>query len=231
MEKVLIAERFNGPIGSGNGGYFSGLVAGYLDGPAEVSLRSPVPLDVPLTVEMGDEGIRVTEGDALIATARSSDAVDLEIPPPVDPATARIASEAYIAPAEGMFSQCFVCGRGRHDCFGVFAGSVPGRDLAASPWTPPDWTADDSGRVREEFIWAVLDCPTYFAIYSDEMVPSFLVRQKVEVRAPVQAGAETVVMAWPLGSDGRKRSAGAALLSDRGDVLAVCDALLVEAKR
>lgn len=231
MEQLLISERFNGPIGSGNGGYFSGVVAGYLEGVVEVSLRSPVPLDVPLTIEPDDEGIRVTDGDAMIATARRSTAIDLEVPPAVDLATARIASEAYIAPSEGMFSQCFVCGRGREDCFGVFAGSVPGRDLAASPWTPPDWTADDAGQVREEFIWAALDCPTYFAIYTDEMVTSFLVRQKVEVRAPVQVGVETVVMAWPLGSEGRKRFAGAALLSAEGELLAVCEALLVETKR
>lgn len=231
MEQVLISERFNGPVESGNGGYFSGLVAGFVTGQAEVSLRSPVPLDVPLDVEVEGDEVRVRDGETLVATALSSGPVDLEVPPPVDPATARLAGEGYIAPAEGMFSRCFVCGRGREDCFGVFAGPVPGRDLVASPWTPPDWTADDSGMVREEFIWAVLDCPTYFAIYTEEMVTSFLVRQKVDVRAPVRAGEEIVVMAWPLGSDGRKQFAGAAMLSAGGEVLAVCDALLVEARQ
>ncbi|HTU15598.1 MAG TPA: hypothetical protein VMF31_10395 [Solirubrobacterales bacterium] len=228
MDQILVADRFNGPIGSGNGGYFSGIAATCLEGPVEVSLRAPVPLDTQLNVEPDGDGVRITSGDTLVATADRSGPVDLEIPPPVDPDTARLASEGYIAPAEGMFSQCFVCGRGRHDSLGVFAGSVPGRDLAASPWTPPDWTADESGLVREEFIWAVLDCPTYFAIYTDEMVTSFLVRQKVEIRRRPRAGELTVVIAWPLGSEGRKRFAGASLLSAEGDVLAVGDALLVE---
>ena len=50
----------------------------------------------------------------------------------------------------------------------MFAGAVDGRDVVASPWTPPSWTADDTGRVRPELVWAVLDCPTYFALYKDE---------------------------------------------------------------
>ena len=43
-----IDPRFNGPPGSGNGGYTCGLVAGLLGGPAEVTLRLPPPLGTPL---------------------------------------------------------------------------------------------------------------------------------------------------------------------------------------
>lgn len=46
--------------------------------------------------------------------------------------------------------------------------------------------------------------------------------------APAVAGDEHIVMAWPIGADGRKRHAGAAVVSPQGRVLAVARALLIE---
>jgi acyl-CoA thioesterase FadM len=114
---------------------------------------------------------------------------------------------------------------------GVFAGPVEGRDLVASTWTPPEWSADATGSVREEIVWAALDCPTYFAAHPDELLLSFLVRQNVELRSPIPTGTEHVVIAWPTEIDGRKRSGGAAVLSATGEVLAVGEALMVEARQ
>ena len=37
---VTIDPRFNGPPDSGHGGYVSGVVAGFLQGPARVRLRT-----------------------------------------------------------------------------------------------------------------------------------------------------------------------------------------------
>ena len=83
--------------------------------------------------------------------------------------------------------------------------------------------------MRPEFIWAVMDCPTYFAVYTDGELPmSFLGRMAARIDAPVRAGEEHVVIAWPLEADGRKRHAGAAVLSADGDVLAVARALMIE---
>ena len=42
---VVIDRRFNGPEHSSNGGYACGSVAAFIDGPAEVTLRVPPPLD------------------------------------------------------------------------------------------------------------------------------------------------------------------------------------------
>jgi hypothetical protein len=229
---LSIPQRFNGPLESGDGGYSSGILAGRLGGPAEVSLRSPVPLDTPLEIvenEDEDGSLRMLDGETLIAQARPIAELDIEVPVPVDVDLAREASRHYKAPHEGIFSRCFVCGPAREDSLGVFAGPVEGRDIAASPWTPPDWTADDAGEVRPEFVWAVLDCPTYFAAYPGEGMPlSMLVRQSTRIDSPIGAGTEHVVMAWPIETDGRKRHAGAAVLSAGGDVLAVSRALLVE---
>jgi len=229
-ESLSIPKRFNGPLDSGNGGYSAGVVAGLLDGSAEVSLRRPVPLDTLLDVAREDDGsVRVLDGEALVAEARSAPDLEVEVPAPVSPHEARLAAARYRAPSDGIFSRCFVCGRAREDAFGVFAGAVEGREVVASPWTPPSWTADAAGHVLPEFVWAVLDCPTYFALYMDGELPmSVLGRLSARIDAPVLAGEEHVVIAWPMESDGRKRHAGAAVLSPDGEALAVARALLIE---
>lgn len=229
---ISIPRRFNGPLESGQGGYTAGVVAGFLDGPVEVSLRRPVPLDTPLAIEQqSDRSVRVLDGEALVVDAHSVPDVAPEVPASVSPEAARSARARYRGLSYGFFSRCFVCGRGREDSFGVFAGSVDDRELVASPWTPPDWTAAADGSVRPEFVWAALDCPTYFALYrSGELPLSVLARLTARVHAPVLAGTEHVVIAWPLESDGRKRHAGAAVLSAAGETLAVARALLIEAR-
>jgi hypothetical protein len=57
---------------------------------------------------------------------------------------------------------------------------------------------------------------------------SVLGRLTARIDAPARAGEEHVVMAWPLEADGRKRLAGAALLSREGEPLAVARALMIE---
>jgi hypothetical protein len=229
-ESLSIPRRFNGPLDSGNGGYCSGVVAGFIEGPAEVSLRRPVPLDTPLDVVQEDDGsLRVLDGEALVVEAHSAPELDVEVPAPVSPHQAREAAARYRGSSDGVFSRCFVCGPAREDAFGVFAGEVEGRQLVASPWTPPSWTADAAGSVVPEFVWAVLDCPTYFALYMRGDLPmSVLARLAVRIDAPVVGGEEHVVMAWPIGAEGRKRHAGAAVLSPDGEPLAAARALLIE---
>lgn len=227
---VTIPARFNGPLRSGNGGYSAGTFAQFLDGAAEVTIRAPVPLDTPLeVVRDGDDSVRVTHGETLVAEGRSVPGFELGLPAPVGHAEARAARERCRAPADGPFSRCFVCGRAREDAFGVFAGAVEGRDLVASPWTPGRWTADDDGRVRPEFLWSVLDCPTYFAVYgNDEELPmSVLGRIAARVDGSAIAGEEHVVISWPLGRDGRKHRAGSAVLSPGGAPIAVADVLMI----
>lgn len=229
-ESLSIPGRFNGPLQSGNGGYCSGAVAGFLEGPAEVSLRRPVPLDAPLDVVRENDGsVRVVDGEALVMEARSVSEVEVEVPAPVSPHQARLAAARYRGASDGPFSRCFVCGRAREDTFGVFAGAVDGSELVASPWTPPSWTAVAAGHVRPEFVWAVLDCPTYFALYMDGELPmSVLARLTARIDAPVVAGTEHVVIAWQIEVDGRKHHAGSAVLSPDGEPLAIARALLIE---
>jgi len=232
-ETITIPARFNGPLESGNGGYCCGMVAARIEGTAEVSLRAPVPLDNPLQLAAGGDGTAtLAHGEQTIAAGHAVGEVGASAPEPVGVEDARRASERYKSPRDGLFSRCFVCGPAREDSLGVFAGPVEGRDLVASPWTPPEWAAGAAGEVRPEIVWAVLDCPTYFAAYPGEDMPlSMLVRQSTEIHRPVAAGAEHVVIAWPIEIDGRKRHAGSAVLSAEGEVLATARVLMVEPRQ
>ncbi|HEX7293011.1 MAG TPA: hypothetical protein VF259_00570 [Solirubrobacterales bacterium] len=233
-DTVAVPERFNGPLESGNGGYSAGAIAAFVEGDvAEVSLRSPVPLDSPLEISREGDALRVLDGETLVAEARPVDDLGVEPPAPVGLEAARAASGRYRGQTGGPFSRCFVCGLDREDALGVFAGEVEGREMVASPWTPPAWAAGESGVVRPEIVWGVLDCPTYFAAYlsRDSLPVSFLVRQATRIDGPVRAGEEHVVAAWALGAVGRKHEAASAVLSADGKTLALARALLVEMRQ
>ena len=225
----MIPSTFNGPLDSGQGGYSAGAVAAFVDGPAAVSLRRPVPLGTPLdVVRDGDGSVRVLDGDELVLDGRPAPALEIDVPEPVSVEAAREATSRYRGDTDGIFSRCFVCGRAREDSFHVFAGEVPGRGVVASPWTPPDWAADQAGHVRPEFLWAALDCPATFSLgLAADPGPAMLASMTARIDAPVPAGSEHVVIGWPLEADGRKHHAGAAVLSAGGAVLAAARALLI----
>ena len=227
---MSIPRRFNGPLESGNGGYCSGVFASLVEGPAAVNLRRPIPLEVPLEVVHEAGEARVMDGGELIAEAQPTPPPALDVPAPVNPRQARAAARRYRGAETGTFSECFVCGRGREDSLGVFAGAVEGRQLVASPWTPPEWTAGEDGAVRPELVWAVLDCPTAFAAFIDSAADPFayLVRMNAELRRPVPVDREHVAVAWPAWRNGRKYRAGSALFSASGELLALADALMIE---
>jgi hypothetical protein len=229
---IVVPSRFNGPLESGNGGYSSGMVAASIEGAAEVTLRRPVPLDKPLAVNSEDDGlVFALDGEELIAEARPAPEFDLDVPAPVGLEQARAAASGYRGSLDSQFSQCFVCGRQREDSLEVFAGPVEGRELVASPWTPPRWAADEAGNVRPEIVWAVLDCPTYFAAYlhyEDPLPPGVLARFTGQLDGPVPVGEDHVVISWPIEADGRKHHAGVAILSAGGEARARARALLIE---
>jgi hypothetical protein len=229
MSSILVSHRFNGPLESGNGGYCAGIVAGFIDGDAEVSLRSPVPLDKQLEIVSAEGTVTLRDGELIVAEGHPIDDVELEVPSPVTIDEAELASEGYMGSWDDQFSRCFVCGRAREDSFELFAGPVEGRELVASPWRPRAWTADESGHVRPEFVWAVLDCPTAFAVWLDgEQSNIVLARLGARLPHPVPADEEHVVVGWPIDRDGRKHHAGSAVFTADGELLAVATALLIE---
>jgi hypothetical protein len=213
LPELVVDPRFNGPQGSGNGGYTCGLVAGFLGGTAEVTLRRPPPLGRPLRVESRDGRAEVLDGDALVAEAVRTE-VDLDVPEPVSLADAEAASRRYPGLERHAFPTCFVCGpeRAEGDGLRIFAGRVEGRDVFAAPWTPRE--------ARPELVWAALDCPGAIAVGFPERGETVLGRLAARIDRLPAPGEPHVVIAWPLGEDGRKLYAGTALFSAGGEPLA-----------
>ena len=82
LDTLVLDPHFSGPPGTSAGGYACGAIGELVDGPAEVTLRSPPPLGVPLGVGFLPGGaIDVHDGDALVMSARPVAGVDVEPPP------------------------------------------------------------------------------------------------------------------------------------------------------
>jgi len=233
MPALTVPSRFRGPAGSGNGGYVCGRIAAYVDGPVTVTLRRPVPLATALAVERSREGsVRVHDCRTLIAEATSTAGLPtLEIPGPVSATEARGATGRARYFEDPVFPDCFVCGISRRpgDGLRIFPGQVSGRALWAAPWTPDPSTTDASGQVRPEIVWAALDCPSGIATAEaaglGQEAAILLGRMTARLAALPALGSECQVIAWPAGSDGRKLTAGSALLGPGGEVLAAAKAV------
>ena len=70
---VIIEAGFRGPPETGNGGYVGGLLAERIASPAEATLRRPVPLARPLTLERdADDALQLRDGTALLVECRTA---------------------------------------------------------------------------------------------------------------------------------------------------------------
>jgi hypothetical protein len=238
MPTLSVPFRFRGPAESANGGYVCGLIAGCLDGPVQVTLRRPPPLDTPMTVEpIGEGSVRIHHGTTLIAEAASvPDGPAPRIPGTVSMAEARAAEGGARYFQDPAYPSCFVCGADRRpgDGLRIFPGPVPDRALWAAPWTPDASTGDGGRSVRPEIVWAALDCPSGIAAIGAADIGEdtiLLGRMTAGVAALPTAGDEYQVIAWPIGRDGRKLTAGSALLGPDGDVLAVAETVWLTVPR
>lgn len=216
-ESILIPRQFNGPPGSGHGGYVSGTIAELIDGPAEVTLRSPPPLDRELRVERVPDGLAVWDGEILVARARPA-ALDLDVPPIPDVAAVAGAEARFFEFKKDDFHQCFACGARRAEGEGLRlrSGPIEGSDVVAARWTPHANFADDKGRIRPRILWSALDCPGAWAVVRDTGVVMYLGRLTAEADADLRPGTPCTVVAWPLGGEGRKAFAGTAIYDDTG---------------
>ena len=148
-----------GPPNCANGGYTCGLVGTAVKAPAvRVSLVKPPPLDVPLLRRREDDGsVSLLSGDDVIATAVPG-AVPAQAPPAPTVEETEIAMRRYGGFTHHRFPTCFICGTARDDGLRIYASQVGDRALIAFPWMPQ---AGDP-----PVAWAVLDCPSVYAIES-----------------------------------------------------------------
>ncbi|MEV4538010.1 hypothetical protein AB0J82_29940 [Asanoa sp. NPDC049518] len=205
---MVIASRFNGPPGTGNGGYSAGTFAALVQQPGvpEVTLLKPPPLDVRLTAE-GDEV--VDPAGQVIATARAVPAFEA-VAPRVTVEAAKEASAHYAGFTDHPFPTCYVCGPERADGLRIFPGPVDG--VVAAPFTAP-------ARVTTETVWSALDCPGGWSVLSPGRA-YVLGRMAAVISEPPAPGSESVVVGMLSGTEGRRAAVHSALWTPDGRLLA-----------
>jgi hypothetical protein len=223
LGEIVIDPHFNGPPGTGNGGYACGRVAAFLGGRAEVTLRRPPPLGRPLSVEERGEGVLVLDRAELVAEARPAEvAIEPPAPPTLEEATE--ASRRYPGFEHHAYPTCFVCGPLHEDGLRIFSGQLPGSDVVAAPWTPGD-------HVGPEFVWAALDCPGAIAVGFPERGDFVLGRLAATIDRVPGSDEACVVVGWPLGREGRKAEAGTALYAADGELLGIARSTWIDPRK
>lgn len=216
VDTLMIDSRYNGPPGTGNGGWTAGLIGTRLrPGPAEVTLRKPPPLDLPIHVTKVDEGLDVINpGFEVIATARRREA---EIPPvPGVPADeAREASKRYPGHGHHHFPTCFVCGPQRPDGLRIFPGPIGKGRTAAIFHVPED--------PHVPMMWAALDCPGGWTVIESDS-PWVLGRIAAIVDELPEPGDECVVVGQVISRHGRRAVVRTSLYAPLGGLLARAEA-------
>jgi hypothetical protein len=227
LPDIVIGRQFCGPPNSGNGGYVCGVLAKDFQGPATAVLRAPIPLDIPLSLARLDGAVVMTGAqDQLIGQGAASAGAELPDPPPAPSLdAARAAGARYLGLATSFHPICFTCGTDRADGDGlrVFAGHLAGerQGVVAGVWTPHAAFADADGLTPAEIVWAALDCPGYFAWVEQEGRHGALLGTMTgEVLRRPMAGEACIVLAWTLDRQGRKETAGVALYSAAGELMA-----------
>ncbi len=231
IARESIARRFNGPPESANGGYACGIVARHIAGPATVTLRMPPPLERDLAVVAdGDGGVRLLDGETLVAEGRPGPTPQVE--PPRLPTFEQALDARRRHPGIGvrhLLSDCFVCGPERADGLGASPGELAeDPDVGAAPFTARDDLPHASGAIRSEIVWAALDCPSFApALWRAEKL-CLLGRLAAAIHREVAVGERLAAVGWLLGSDGRKHHTASALVGPGGEVVARAQAVWIE---
>ena len=223
--EVVIENRFQGPPMMGHGGYVAGLLAAQSAGDVQVTLRRPIPLDVPLQLDpAGDGRFQLRNGEEVLVESEPSQ-LDLEVPPPpsFDAAQEAESRSPSFYNGTGVHPTCFGCGAAREDGLRVFVGPLTGGEQVAGTWDAAPFASPD-GTVGRQWVLAALDCPGAFAFISAEIRAGLLGRIVFAQHEEVRASNDLVVSGWQVGSDGRKLFAGTALSDGDGRVLAAAKA-------
>lgn len=234
---LVLDPRENGPRGFANGGFACGALAGFAPhDPAEVTLRAPVPVGVPLGVRSRRSGgvellLRQGGGNEVLAEAVPVDPFVAEPPYRPTPGEAQAAWDAH--PFRGLdlpLSDCVVCGAERLDGLRICFGPVPGHpELMASPFLVPEAFCGDRGELRIPAVWGALDCPSYPAEAVRRGRFALLGRLAVDLRRPIVAGEELIAVGWTESIGNRSMRTASALLAG-DEIVASARAGWVEAK-
>ena len=237
-DQITVQRRFRGPPNSGHGGYVCGIVANLIGPRVEVTLHSPPPLDLPLTVEwMENGGVRLVDDNVIIAEGRKAE-LHIEIPDPPTFEDSTEAAKAYPGFETHPFPSCFGCGHERikGDGLRIFSGPLKGSEVMAAPWIPDPSLVVETGSIGTEFIWAALDCPTGWAVVKslNDLYPEspyiLLGRFVADIKEALEPGQKCVTIGWAIGNDERKLYSGSAIFSEGGDLIAAGKATWIAVK-
>ena len=220
--EITFPRHFRGPLTSANGGYASGRLAAFVDADeVEVTLRLPPPLDRPLAVVSDGDGVRLLDGDALVAEARPA-SLDVDAPAPVSLDVAEVARDRHErgwSPSSTSASSAA--------CVMTGSSCVSGRSRDGSRCTRrrsrfPSLARRSSGQP--------IDCPGAYAVGAEGRGDIVLGRMTARVDRVPEVGEQCVVASWPLGEDGRKLFAGTALFAADGELLALAQQVWIAPK-
>lgn len=227
-ERTLrIGGWFQGPTGSGQGGWTAHRFTEQIDQPVSTAMRAPVPLDTDLRINRdGDEWSLVDESGAdpvtiMVARPWEPEFADTESVGVADARAARARFSQFVR--EHPVPYCFSCGV-QHDSMNVHAGPL-GDGRFAADWRAPDWAIDSSGAVDLGALWAALDCAAaWYVSYSKEQRSPVTAQFAVEVTGPIEPDTTYSLVSWsgdrPAEWDGRKRHGASVAFGPDGTCVA-----------
>jgi hypothetical protein len=218
---------FQGPTGSGQGGWTAHRFTEEIQEMVTTAMRAPVPLDTDLRIAEGDDEWLLLDESAdeptTIMVARRWDA-RFDDTDPVEVSEARAARARFSHFVQDHpVPYCFSCGV-QHDSMNVHAGPL-GDGRFATDWRAPGWAVDESGTVDSGALWAALDCTAaWYVAYSDEQRSPVTAQYAVEVTSPIERDTTYSLVSWsgdnPAEWDGRKRHAASAAFAPDGSCVA-----------
>lgn len=225
MGTIRVPSWFQGPTGSGQGGWTSAKLAELVGQPVTARLRAPIPLEVDLEVRATAEGWVARHGDSVIVEAAPWQP-DVAHTSPIPLEQARQARARFpVPPEDHPVPFCFSCGL-QPDAMHVHAGPLGEHpERYATDWTAPAWAAGADGAVDPAVLWAALDCTAaWYACCHPRRRRAVTAQLAVEVLRPVSVGEELALVSWSGDGredwDGRKRSAASAAFDPTGRLVA-----------
>ncbi len=234
-DTIRIDRRYEGPPGTGQGGWTAWRLADAIGEPVTIALRAQVPLDADLEIERYEDRWRLVDRSfasrvTVLEAERWDPAFASTEPVPIG-AAADARSRFEYADHEHPAAGCFSCGIGP-DTMHVHAGPL-GDGRYATDWTAPEWPAVE-GIVPPGVLWAAIDCTAAWYVCSTaERRMAFTVQYAAEVTAPIRAGGRYSLVGWsgdfPAEWDGRKRGAASAAFDEDGACVARAHSFWVSA--
>lgn len=223
---VRIPTWFQGPTGSGQGGWTAHEMEKAIGSQITAAIRAPIPLETDLqVVPRGGEWHLIDpaapDQPIMIAKPWTPDV------PATDAVAISDATEAGthfpLSGADHPVPLCFSCGL-EADSMKIHSGPLDdGR--WSTDWTVPDWAVHDDGQVDHGSLWAAIDCAqAWYVGFAGGRRNNLTVQLAVDVTGTLVPGETYSMVAfsgdYEFDWDGRKRGACGAVFDRDGKCVA-----------